>query len=545
MKKRKLFILLAVINLLSCMQNPGDENNSSQKTKKPPIILTIDISKHPIDISEHKGKKAFLVAVNQAGENWSRVNKNTSSSSENIIPFIKSENQYVNVPYNPPQIDFPLIEISQPLISRNIMKTETVSEPDVGSTRDFYAFDSNDKSNSEYAKGCVLKAKGKHCYVWYKEKVGITVDDNSLQSLADTFDSIYEKETFIFGKNTLTKNTYSNIIDLTDENMKINIIVYDLFNDLETTIKNQGGVFGYFSSVDFYSTEDVTFNDGKTLKSNRCECIHIDSYFLQVAKKAQQSTIAHEFQHLLHYVNKSLNPDSNKTSETWFNEMMSMVCEDIMQSQLKLPDVASPKSRLSLFNMYHLEGFSNWLSGNGVYISYANAYAFGAYLLRNYGIDFIKELATNNYVDEEAITNALIKCGAKEKNFTEVLNQYYNVILNPTATEYTLNKSVSKTYKIAEEQVTFNCGAIDLSKYVTISKVSEKDSNKYYKAKSNENYYGPLILNKLIYTEMGGYGMYASYFGIVGYDLGTKVTFSSDVYGTNPNIKYRLVFFEQ
>ena len=52
---------------------------------------------------------------------------------------------------------------------------------------------------------------------------------------------------------------------------------------------------GYFTGLDFYKY-DQEFED-KIYYSNKSECLHMDSYFLEVATEGQRSTIAHEFQH--------------------------------------------------------------------------------------------------------------------------------------------------------------------------------------------------------------------------------------------------------
>lgn len=556
-------IIIPPVNIIPQEPITPDEpiNRDNTLTVSNVVDIEIDVEN---DFSAYEGKKAFLIAMNQDAATRTAF-KNKSKVTDSFIDSLpRSDNNYFSIPYNAPEFNIPVNDISEPL-SRNILKTENQSTPAIGDTRNFYAFTSNDRSNSEWAKNSVLKVIGNHCYVWFKEKEGITVTQENLETLASTFDSIFEKETYIFGKNTLETQPASSIINVTDENIKINIIVYDIFDDFEETKANHGGIYGYFAPLDFQNTTEITVNEGNetySIYSNRCECLHIDSYFLQVEKEAQQSTIAHEFQHLLHYVNKSLkygpitSTNGNKyfrTSETWFNEMMSMVCEDIMQSQLNIQNQASPKSRLSIFNAAHYLGFKKWRNStsdgpNDVYASYANSYAFGAYLLRNYGIDFIKILASNNYINETAITEALKAVNASEKSFTEVFNKYYNVILNPKATEFTLNKSVSKTYTIAGSPVTFNCDAINLFDYRTFNKneITADTVGFYYQAAKYNDYYGPAILNNRLYRNLDGYGMFVSYMGIVGNDFSKTFKLASNKVGDTGNqyIKYKLAFIE-
>ena len=49
---------------------------------------------------------------------------------------------------------------------------------------------------------------------------------------------------------------YSNIVPVGTAT-KINILIYDIFNDYQQCITNGGGTYGYFYALDFYN--DVTF----------------------------------------------------------------------------------------------------------------------------------------------------------------------------------------------------------------------------------------------------------------------------------------------
>ena len=147
------------------------------------------------------------------------------------------------------------------------------------------------------------------------------------------------------------------------------------------------------------------------------------------------STLAHEFQHMINFGQKTM--PSMKTaqteaqvlfSQTWSNEMMSMVCEDMVQEYLGVQDKDSPIGRLPWFcQYYYLSGLTDWLGGNSVQVSYAGAYAFGAYLARNYGgKELIKQIAINNYVDQQAITQALKSIG---ETFDSVFKKYAQALV--------------------------------------------------------------------------------------------------------------------
>lgn len=377
----------------------------------------------------------------------------------------------------------------------------------------FYSESTSGGTTTAYTTNAELKAIGQHCYVWYKAKNGVDLRSVNFNEVATKFDSIYNKETYIFGSN-IPSDTFKNDSDVDDifipfpSDTKIHIIIYDLQDD-----NNQGDTVegGYFWSLDMYKNTYLdTQADAAGLDSNECECIHIDSIELRDHTAQAYSTLAHEFQHLLNFVNKTLNSLGNNYSASWYNEMMSMVCEDIMLSQLGLDAAHGPQNRLNLFNRTYQYGFTTWYSGNDVLVSYANAYAFGAFLLRNYGIDCIKEIAHNGYVNETSVLEAVQNYDAADpvSNFSELLQKFYNVMLSPEGNYYSLNKSVSKTYNISESDVLFTCSAINLNSYATIpaQEMTYDVASKLYNGVAGRTYYGPVILENTYYLDIAPKG---------------------------------------
>lgn len=545
-----VFVLLCIL-FASCSNSVSesghdDEDDIDKKIEKTekqetPVKISRDQKEVKIeldqayDLSDCVGKNIFLVYKNFSEETKNIMKDssyNVSCKNEEQTKQYNKNKGYYNVPFYPPDNNQPLKKTTKLNFLKNILhsdnqENQTEVEYTLGTIKKFKCYNDDNSIVTETAE---LKIIGEHCRIWYVAKNEIfknkTEDEikGILQKIADIFERIYLKETYIFGSN-IPKIQYDNIINI-NEDTKIEIIVYDLFGDYEITKQNQGGTFGYFAPGNFYKS-------GNTL--NKCQCLYIDSYFLEVAEENQYFTLAHEFQHLLNYVNKKLN--NNEESDTWFNEMMSMVCEDIMQSQLQLEDEASPKNRLNCFNEAYNLGFTDW--SNDLY-SYANAYAFGAYLLRNYGIDFIRELAHNQYVDEEAITQALIKTGAKEKSFNEAFALFYNVVLNPEKSDYTLNKAVSQSYIINVNNVDFSCSAINLLNYIGVKKEEMTAGNcvNFYKGQKGKDYYGPIIWdNNYVFNELGPKGMGVTHINITSDSNFIKLK-SSEV---NNSVSYYLV----
>ena len=153
---------------------------------------------------------------------------------------------------------------------------------------------------------------------------------------------------------------------------------------------------------------------------------------------------------------RALNPS------TWYNEMLSMLCEDMLQSFLENEDKDSPKKRLSRFcSNYSDSGIVDWLSGDHVFSSYAMSYAFGAYLARNYGgASLIKKIATNNLVDKSSITAAIKEQGYTTETFDTVYKKFVQALLIQNLPNGgivpSFNKNATQTLTYSQGLITYN-----------------------------------------------------------------------------------------
>ncbi|MBO4857111.1 MAG: hypothetical protein J5527_01180 [Treponema sp.] len=341
----------------------------------------------------------------------------------------------------------------------NVEDAVRSSAASVGSTRNFNLLDKTQTKTTSYKATC--KAVGSHCNVWYVDNANsgltklVNEKDMDFSSLATKFDQIYEKEIGIMGTNKYTSHE-QRYVAASD---KIQIVVCDCMCDAE---KNQAsGTFGYQSMADLYTntylqTLPSSYGWSK-IKSNEDHIIYLDSLFFSYKGKttgkttynpkgydAQDyiySTISHEFNHLLNNVQKYIINNSG-TMETWFTEMLSLISEDMFMDYLGIEAIASARGRLNYFDEGYNYGFTVWGKNDDVYYSYANAFAYGAYLCRNYGGEkLIKEIATNSKVNGEAITAALNKCGYTSITFEDTLKEFAWVLINTKTTGITLNKS--------------------------------------------------------------------------------------------------------
>ena len=353
--------------------------------------------------------------------------------------------------------DFPKNNSADPFVNEKTYEK--------GDKASFYISVKSNLESKDFCADFVLKESGKHCNVWCVEKDSAYMMKNPLSSdvftqVREKFDEIYPVQIQIFGDNKFSDSKWSNL--LKNYNGKVNILIYDIAND--ACESQTGGIYGFFHSLDFHTDSNY---------SNETECINVDSFFFNQDTEGSFQTLFHEFQHLENFVNKVILSSNHSVSKvsTWYNEMLSMLSEDIFTDLLGIELENAPASRLNFFNAYYPLGFYQWRSGSDyfpsgdVYISYANSYAFGAYLLRNFGeIELIKKISQNDFVDEKSITKALESLGY-DFTFFDVLLNFYQILFENQS--YSLNKEFSDDSFGCK----LNIKAIDLKKFPATEKI--------------------------------------------------------------------------
>lgn len=289
---------------------------------------------------------------------------------------------------------------------------------------------------------CVYE--GEYCYIWVcpeeKNDPEIYLTDEEIIFYANKFDQIYVKETAMCGSK-YDGTSAESLSGLARPSQKISLVFGDIDGDRE-----EAWYGGYYTLSDIYENADNP-------SANQIEAIHIDSY---LAKKEETrnsvcSTIAHEFNHKLNFDNKYIK--YGLEMDMWFTEMLSLTIEDLFYEDFGLTAIDSSPSRLYSFSKGSFNyGFKNWIQRDDPVVEnsdYANAYAFGAFLARNYGgPQLIHEIATNEYVNEEAVVHAVKKVTGKDKTFAELLSEFPLVIINLNGENKelpTLNKTVTST----------------------------------------------------------------------------------------------------
>lgn len=195
------------------------------------------------------------------------------------------------------------------------------------------------------------------------------------------------------------------------------------------------------------------------------------------------STLAHEFQHMIHYYQKQVRHQLERSTDTWIDEMASLVTEDLVADKLGVPgprgvpssdlgpgNSGNTSGRIPLFNYWHESiPLQTWLPQDEVLRSYANAYAFGAWLVRNYGGPILfRSLVHDTQTDYHAVVNAV-------RTTPEGAGQTYESLVSDWGLATFLGDSTSRPFRYRRsnpegfhwtlDNHTYSAGSLDLRRY--------------------------------------------------------------------------------
>ncbi len=264
------------------------------------------------------------------------------------------------------------------------------------------------------------------------------ITQDMVNILADTFlknnsnNDIYNWVTNIYGEEWGSVPSNLDRFYIEDNN-QITILLTDINHDNSTN----GGVLGYFYSKDNIkndyvsgSNERIMFYIDSVLFANGSGTWDIDDFW----PKEMISTLAHEFQHMINYYQKTILLDTDL--DTWISEMLSESTEDLVATKIQHSgprgvvytdgSAGSPgntKGRYPDFNENNTLSLTSW---NNQIEDYSKVSAFGAYLLRNYGgAKLLHDIMHNNFENEQAVVDAVNKSeGVSGKTFANLLSEW-------------------------------------------------------------------------------------------------------------------------
>lgn len=398
------------------------------------------VSTYNISISNLTGHSVYAVASNQL-VNHSRTNKVKfyGGTEANVVSKATTSNTEDSdvktiVTYIP---EFtPLAEKDIESISKNKTLTSSKSVAKATYTVNITSKDFNvDTSSSPITTK--LRARqalnGQYLNIWVDEAIWTTAAQTKLDSIMNDFllngsDSIYTWVTNIFGS-SYYNDSKSYLITDSD----INIVLFNINGNTP----GKSRTLGYFDPNDVYT---YLYNSN----SNEINGFYIDFYSLMGYGEdgdfwadATYSAIAHEFLHSIVFYQKYLT--YGEYADAWLNEMLAMITEDIFSNKLGLDGPrgvtaldgsgSNISGRLSYANATELNRVSYDSNSTSDDINYNTIYAFGAYLLRNYGTDLsvFKRIVQSDLDGFDAIESAI---GNVSKSYDLVLNSAKGMILS-------------------------------------------------------------------------------------------------------------------
>lgn len=406
---------------------------------------------------------------------------------------------------------------------------------------------------SEVTKGY----DGANCTVWFYDKkksdssytifANETTWKEKCSDIGTAFENACGKVRTLFGNESdqLIPPTGYTLVDMSDK--KVNIVLYDIAPLSETEVNamiseyvkhgltitedevRANGVQGYFSGKDYYNFSEY---QGRQTYSNKGKFFYVDAYAVKVAPKEAISTLVHEFQHMIHLNQKTF---KNVDTSTWFNELLSLACEDAMKEHINAGGVAGLKGRLQDFNQYY------WLSGieyatdNGATVmSYATLYTFGAYLTRTYGgVKLINAMSTNEHADEKAIIEAIKSCnftktaGGSDLNMRNLIMEFSeNVLLGKE--NVGLKKEITNSKVSDSGTNSFTLKALDLRGENYKWALGNINDEYYYNQKTSDSNYalGPLIFKPGAFSTGATLRPYGFIYYYLGKATGSSITVS-------------------
>ena len=322
--------------------------------------------------------------------------------------------------------------------------------PQVGDTRYFWV-ETFFTSGSWEQRRATLMATGEHSNIWVMDYNSREVTLERAQQLASQFDLIYPLTTNIFGYEFgggLGGNGGM------DGDPKIQILVYDILN-----AAGQFAANGFFWAKDFFTQEELNAS-GWNVKTNLAEIFYINSITVIDNPAFSYSVLIHELQHMIHWNEKTVIRGVN--SAAWYNEMLSLMAEDIIAPMIGVPttDRGHPlQNDLPWFLLsYFEEGFTEW---HQTAVSYATKYAFGAFLLRNFGgADLARRIIQNNTTNIPSLTAALQETSGV--TFEQALRHFGEAMVFSGAAMPQGVKTFDRTYTSTVNGISYTAYGFDI-----------------------------------------------------------------------------------
>ena len=268
----------------------------------------------------------------------------------------------------------------------------------------------------------------------------------------------------------------------------IDILVYDMKNS---------SLAGYYWGKDNFRKSLVSASNEKIM-------FYLNSELLKRAPKETYTTLSHEFQHMIHFYQRSV--VKGIEDSPWYDELMSEAIEDLVSTKIGYmgPRHVDPNDgtagspgnrggRYPTFNRYNTASLTKWYNTTK---DYSIVSSFGAYLLRNYGgASVLNRMMYSQNQDEYAILDA-----TGERSFSNVIANWGSAVVLSDKIgvdkkyQYNFGDFKYSTFK----STVYELGSINFFNYIPqpqfrSSATLNENANLYYKI--GDNLSGTIRLN--------------------------------------------------
>ncbi|MBN1241436.1 MAG: hypothetical protein JXA15_01865 [Spirochaetales bacterium] len=253
----------------------------------------------------------------------------------------------------------------------------------------------------------------------------------------------------------------------------------------------KSGIIGYFHSLHNYQKR--VFSD-----SNERVMFFIDAPILadpsggknsiweptDIGPMEIWSTLAHELQHMIHFNEKFVERESAQ-SPTWYDETCSAAAEDLVSYKLAINgprgvswdradagDTGNQSGLLPYFVWYPEDSLTYWPSPElSTMHDYGSAYAFAAWLGRNYGPQVFQGMVQSLDTGFQALENAIANLGYVKPDESTLLRDWavasigstFDPVTYPMEIPYRFNSGTWFTGTVGS--TTYQVGSIGLNRY--------------------------------------------------------------------------------
>lgn len=275
----------------------------------------------------------------------------------------------------------------------------------LGNTQSFFAY--NFSTGQYFTVPATLRKVGGHCYVYVENaQWNANVSQNDVEKIASEFDGrIYPTTTAHFG---------SEWNPGIDGDTRITILVMDIRDNYLTASTYFTGYYSFLDEMPDIAAQQPPHRG----RSNEREMFYMDCFPARAASDAFIQTIAHEFQHMIHW-------HQNPNEEEWVDEG----CSDL-STYLNGFGVNADH-----FDAFYRNPLKPLLPFDGTLESYGVAFSFIYYLFDKYGgttdierKNFVRKLVASGTSGRDSIYVALSHAGFPDVTFNDVYKDFCTML---------------------------------------------------------------------------------------------------------------------